>query len=196
MRTVAVLYVDPLGPYPMLPDVDAWDETRDARTYTGPHPVVVHPPCGAWGNLRNLGKKKADAELGPLAVHQVRQWLGVLEHPRNSTLFPHMGLPQPGEPADAFGGFTVLVEQVSWGHPARKPTLLYMVGVPRGLVELTARTGGQPTHAIGKPGRRAARAAGYTWPCTKLKATHSAMNRRTPQAFAEWLVMLARAVRR
>ena len=40
-RTIAALYVDPLGPYPLLFDVDWYDEKRDACGYNGPHPVVM-----------------------------------------------------------------------------------------------------------------------------------------------------------
>lgn len=44
---VAALYVDPKGVYAGLPDVEVWDEARDARTYAGPWPVVAHPPLRA-----------------------------------------------------------------------------------------------------------------------------------------------------
>ena len=42
---IAALFVHKGGAYFGLPDVDPWDEARDARLYPGPHPVVAHPPC-------------------------------------------------------------------------------------------------------------------------------------------------------
>jgi hypothetical protein len=33
---IAALFVMPDGPYANRPDVDAWDESRDARKYAGP----------------------------------------------------------------------------------------------------------------------------------------------------------------
>jgi hypothetical protein len=42
--TVAALYVEKEGVYANLPGVDVWDETRDARLYAGPYPVVATPP--------------------------------------------------------------------------------------------------------------------------------------------------------
>ena len=38
---VAALYVAKGGAYYGLPDVDPWDEARDARLYAGPWPVVA-----------------------------------------------------------------------------------------------------------------------------------------------------------
>lgn len=193
MFMVAALYVDPKGPYPTIAGVDAWDEARDARTYAGPQPVVVHPPCGPWGTMRQFCGRPEDRPLALLAVEQVRQWGGVLEHPRASGLWPAAGLPLPGKPADEWGGWSIDVEQVSWGHVARKPTRLYLVRIDPALVAATRRTGGQPTHCIGRPSHVRIAAEGITWPCASLKATSSAQNRRTPIAFAEWLVMLARS---
>jgi hypothetical protein len=126
---VAALYIDPRGPYPKMPGVDAWDETRDARKYDGPHTVVAHPPCGPWGRLRHLSRKDSP-RLAIVAVEQVQRWGGVLEHPANSRLWDYCDLPRPGEFADVHGGFTIEVCQVEWGHVARKRTWLYLVGVP------------------------------------------------------------------
>lgn len=111
---------------------DVWDAARDARLYAGPWPVIAHPPCRGWGSLRKFAKPRSDElELAFYAVDQVRQWGGVLEHPQGSSLWSAADLPRPGEPADAYGGFTVLVDQGWFGHFAPKPTWLYVVGMPR-----------------------------------------------------------------
>jgi hypothetical protein len=41
---IAALFVETGGCYFNLPDVDPWDEPRDARTYNAPWPVVAQPP--------------------------------------------------------------------------------------------------------------------------------------------------------
>lgn len=130
MRTVAALYIDPRGPYPGMEGVDCWDEARDATTYGGSHPIIAHPPCGPWGQLRALCRYQR-RDLAPRAVAQVRRWGGVLEHPRGSLLWKEhdLALLLPGVAPDRHGGFTISVEQVAWGHACRKPTWLYLVGV-------------------------------------------------------------------
>jgi len=189
MRTVAVLYVDPRGPYPKMPGVDAWDERRDARGYAGPHPVVAHPPCGPWGSLKAYCHQQ-DATLAPHAIEQVRTWGGVLEHPARSGLWRELRLPRPGELPDAFGGVTVEVFQVDWGHVALKPTWLYLVGVsPAAIPRVPER---EPTHWIsGSRKKRAVPGAGGVAP-DHIKFCSNQQRRRTPTAFAEMLVGLAR----
>jgi len=184
--TVAALYIDELGPYVRMPDVEAWGETRDARRYDGPLPVVAHPPCAGWSRLRRLAHPDPDRDaLALLAVGQVRAWGGVLEHPAHTKLWAAAALPLPGDGADAWGGWSLEVRQVAWGHACAKPTWLYFVGVRPEDVHV--RDGGVPTHRI----------AGYRWrpgDPARLKTASAAISRRSPPAFARWLVDLASSV--
>lgn len=61
---VAALYVETNGVYADLPDVELWDEARDARLYAGPWPVVAHPPCGRWCQLASVNQKRWGAMIG------------------------------------------------------------------------------------------------------------------------------------
>ena len=182
--TVAALYVDSRGPYVGLEGVDAWTIERDARLYEGPWPVVAHPPCADWSRLRGMAKHvPGRRECAPRAVEQVRRWGGVLEHPAWSGLWGEMGLPLPGGLPDQHGGWSLAVNQVSWGHCANKPTWLYFVGVGRELV--TPLRGGVPTHAVTTSSRAVDR----------LKKCSSLAARLTPPDFASWLVSLAELAR-
>ena len=85
---IAALYVEPAGIYIGVPDVDPWDEARDARTYSGPHPVVAHPPCQRWGRFWHGSTRKPhqyklgdDGGCFAACLTSVRQWGGLLEHP-------------------------------------------------------------------------------------------------------------------
>lgn len=196
MRTVAALFVDPRGPYPKLLGVDCYDQDRDARTFTGGIPVVAHPPCGPWGRLRHLSRRPQDRELAIEAVSVVRANGGVLEHPRGSLLWRELGLPLPGELPDAWGGATYEVAQVSWGHVARKLTWIYVVGVERAVVASGIRTGGEPTHWISGGRGREGKKRNTTPVPPGIKVCSAQQRRRTPVAFAEWLVSLARSVAR
>lgn len=137
---IAALYVQTGGCYFGLPDVDPWDEARDARRYAGPWPVVAHPPCQRWGKMwfgqpltvKLTGERKVkgdDDGCFEAALASVRRWGGVLEHPWGSHAWPHFGLNVPPRDggwvnADFEGGWTCCVEQGEYGHYARKPTLL------------------------------------------------------------------------
>lgn len=195
LRTVAALYVDPLGPYPAMPGVECWDAARDARLYAGPWPVVAHPPCAPWSKLKHMKRPAAhvaaDVDCGPYAVGQVRRWGGVLEQPEGSRLWAACDLPGVGGVEDAWGGFSVAVEQVSWGHVARKRTWLYLVGIDTEIVRDGIRTGGTPTHWCSGGRKRSSGSGGLVPP--GIKVCSAQQRRRTPVAFAEWLVSLARA---
>ena len=190
---IAALYVDPRGPYVGRPDVDAWHLPRDALDYDGPWPIVAHPPCTGYGQLRASVAADADRDsCAPRAVEQVRRWGGVLEHPRGSRLWPLADLPRPGAAADEHGGYTVSVRQCDWGHKCTKPTWLYVVGVPRDIVvaEIAKRGTGTPTHMIGGSNRGWRGRLGGP----RLLASNKRMNILTPEAFAAWLMSLAARV--
>lgn len=181
---VVVLYADPRGPYPELV-TEVYDERRDAKTYAGVLPVVAHPPCGPWGPMRHLNQKQ-DPSCGPHAVEVVRRNGGVLEHPKGSTLFRHCGMPHPGELPDAWGGVTFEVAQVDWGHVARKRTWIYVVGAPPGSIPSNPPPR-EPTHwcsGVHTPGARGK-------PPPGIKIASAQQRRRTPVAFARFLIAIA-----
>ena len=142
MKHVAALFVMCDGPYAGQLGVDVWDESRDARLYAGPWPVVAHPPCERWGRYWNGGPsvrvrrvKGDDGGCFAAALAAVRRWGGVLEHPAASAAWVTFGLRPPMRgcgwtAADFEGGFTCCVDQEHYGHRAQKATWLYAVGVP------------------------------------------------------------------
>jgi hypothetical protein len=191
---VAALYVDTAcGPYPRIFGVECWGfATRDgrqadiiapnsdARDYDGPHPVVAHPPCGPWGRFAwHYKGGEGAASCGPRAIEQVRTWGGVLEHPEHSRLWIACGLPVPGDEPDEWGGRTVTVRQCDWGHPAAKPTWLYVVG---GVLP-PAPPPGTPTHVMVRLKRNN----------NDLPELSKSRRHITPPAFASWLVQVARS---
>src|SRR5690606_4929339 len=94
---------------------------------------------------------------------------------------------------DSFGGYTIEVDQVEWGHVARKRTWLYLVGVPREALEAPPFPGREPTHWItGWRGRAETRNRTLVPP--GIKTASAAQRRRTPPLFAGYLVRLARSV--
>lgn len=184
---VAALFVDPRGVYPRL--VEEWfDEERDARSYAGTLPVVAHPPCGPWARLRHLSKRDLP-ELAPWAVALVRRVGGVLEHPAMSTLWSALDLPRPGDLPDRFGGQTIEVCQVDWGHPARKRTWLYIVGA-KSLPPFPPPR--EPTHwASGSRSTDSTRTKQGQPVPPGIKVCSARQRRRTPEAFALWLLEIA-----
>ena len=135
---IAALYVQRNGVYYGLPDVDPWDEARDARKYAGPWPVVAHPPCTRWCQLARVVEARYGHRVGEdggcfeAALNAVRSWGGVLEHPALSLAWGKYQLPFPpafGWRRDLMdGGWVCEVAQRAYGHPARKATWLYYCG--------------------------------------------------------------------
>lgn len=140
--TVAALYVETDGAYFGVSGVDPWDETRDARKYSGPHQIVAHPPCQRWGRFWHGSTRKPhqytigdDGGCFNAALESLRKHGGVLEHPCDSHAWEYFGLrkpPRTGGWVDAAPGiWTCCVYQGHYGHFSGKPTWLLVAGVAR-----------------------------------------------------------------
>ena len=192
---ITALYLDLSRPNPYQAlGCDCWDVVRDATLYAGPWPVVAHPPCGPWSRLKAFcgDELLAQKHLAPLAVEQVRRWGGVLEHPAGSELWSHARLPLPGGLPDAYGGFTLAVEQWRWGHRAIKPTWLYIVGVNPAHIPAI------PDPACERPAGSSARTVGGAkagGQRSMLERLPKSQRHLTPPDFAAWLVQVAALVR-
>lgn len=189
MTNVAVLYVDPKGPYSKIDGVDLWGEDRDARKYKGTYPVVAHPPCNRWGKMAPVNLKRWGTPIGEdggcfeKALASVRTWGGVLEHPQGSIAWKTFNLEKPRGllwtrigPNEWVGE----VWQSDYGHLATKKTWLLFVGKNYPEQYLTERTNG--THQVGG----GIHTGNNKKPRLKQSVTHL-----TPPKFAEYLVRLA-----
>lgn len=201
---IAVLYVQASGCYYGFPDVDPWDETRDARKYAGPHPIVAHPPCQRWGRFAEGGTHPnsprfeigADDGCFEAALVAVRKWGGVIEHPCDSKAWAWFGLNKPPRTggwikADAVG-WTCCVYQGHYGHLAGKPTWLYAVAP--NLPELRWGKVEQRIHpvALAKHGYAKARRIGMMAMVGGKDKTR--IREATPPEFRDVLLAIARSV--
>lgn len=195
---IAALYVIPDGVYSGRPDVECWDEAKDARKYPGPHPVVAHPPCQLWGAFAKINFQRWGGEHNRpgndggcflSALISVREFGGVLEHPANSAAFSRFGLQRPPRG----GGWKMIrsnewvceVCQSNYGHRAMKKTWLFFHGDVK-PPELT--WGNRPgTHQCGFHDQRG---KGRNKPTLSKREANS-----TPHAFAELLLSMARSVK-
>lgn len=208
---IAALYVETGGGYFGLEGVDPWDETRDARKYSGPWPVVAHPPCQRWGKMwfgqplavKLTGKRKRLGDDGGCFEHALkaaRTYGGVIEHPWGSLAWPHFDLNTPDRAggwimADYHGGWTCCVEQGRYGHYARKPTLILAYGIddlpslewgyrePSFDPAVVERMGLQRAKRLGEVGARGG-------------GTDSSPRIGTPEPFRELLISMARTAQR
>jgi hypothetical protein len=195
---IAALFVQRDGCYFGLPDVDPWDEARDARLYDGPHPVVAHPPCSRWCRLAGLvearwGHKRGDdGGCFASALASVRRWGGVLEHPAHSDAWAAHGLTAPRaghgwQVADFQGGWTCHVKQWHYGHRAKKATWLYAHGVELPSLVWSTTSDAEAGALISWCGNK-----------TRADEKRPRLSKReasaTPPAFRDMLIAMARSV--
>lgn len=191
---VAALFVEAGGIYDGLPGVDAWPEFRDARLYTGPHPVVAHPPCQRWGAMANVNYARWGGEHNrpgndggcfAAALAAVRRWGGVLEHPAKTRAWAAYGLPSPttGWNRAPCGGWVCEVWQSAYGHRANKATWLYAFGLRPPELNWSRPVG---SHQIGFHDQRGKARNKPTLGRKEASAT--------PPAFRDLLISMARSV--
>lgn len=175
---VSALFVRKNSVYKEL-GIDSWDENRNALLWPGGNPGIFHPPCRLWSRLKGLSNADpSEKRLALWSVDQVRQWGGVLEHPKSSSLWQHAGLPL-GNAVDEFGGFTLSVDLHWFGFPAKKPTLLYIVGsAPSVIPPYPLNFGAIERVMYGPTGRPGG------------KELSKAMRDKTPLIMATWLIRL------
>lgn len=205
---IAALYVETDGAYFNLAGVDPWDEARDARLYSGPHPVVAHPPCQRWGKMwfgqpltvKRTGVRKKLGDDGgcfAAALGSVRTFGGVIEHPWGSQAWPHFGLNVPERSggwimADFLGGWTCCVEQGAYGHYARKPTLIYAFGTDLPSLRWGYRYASLDPSVVARMGLDRAKRLGEVG--ARGGGTNSTPRIHTPEPFRDLLISLARSV--
>lgn len=195
---IAALFVMPNGAYFNLPDVDPWDEKRDARKYDGPYPVVAHPPCARWSRLAKFCEARHGLKVGEdggcfaAALAAVRKFGGVIEHPAFSKAWASHGLPRPptkhhGWTVGLDGGASCYIEQGRYGHVMKKATWLYAF-----RAELPELKWGYTPDSEGKLAtKRDWRGGMDKW----RNATGYKVANATPQEFKEVLIAMARSVK-
>jgi hypothetical protein len=202
--TVAALYVQPDGVYAGLPGVVLWPESRDARLYAGPWPVVAHPPCQRWGRFWHGSTRKPhqftlgdDGGCFAAALEAVREFGGVLEHPKDSKAWGYHGLANPPRSggwvsADTHGGWTCCVYQGHYGHFAGKGTWLYAVSAGA-LPDLRWGPCEQRLHptALARHGYAKARRIGMMAMVGGKDKTR--IREATPEQFRDVLIAIARS---
>jgi len=189
---VSALFVQSDGCYFNKENIDPWPQSRDAKLYCGPNPVVAHPPCQLWGALARVNYKRWGGEhnrpendLGcfAAALASVNKFGGVLEHPAKTYAWGRFGLSKPVNHGwnRSGDGWTCEVWQSAYGHKARKATWLYYRGFsePRDL--RWGRISG--THQVGYQDNRGKAA---NKPTLSKKEANS-----TPVEFRDELIALA-----
>jgi hypothetical protein len=195
---IAALFVETNGCYFGLPDVDPWDKQRDARLYSGSFPVVAHPPCERWGRFANGSPTKKTYTPGDddgcfaAAIAAVRRCGGVLEHPAGSKAWPAFGILRPSHTGGWLkvqDGWTCQVEQGHYGHPARKPTWLYVVSEQQPIELIWGRAEQRlPMRRLAERGYESARRYGV------VANMSSKQRQRTPIPFRDLLLSIARNI--
>ena len=131
---------------------DCYDVERDAFSYTGRFPLIAHPPCRLFSRLRKFSTAAIkEKQCAFFALARIRQFGGILEHPRSSTLWLDGNFKLDGS-VDQYGGFLRSVNLSWFGFPAQKKTMLYFVGIKPGSLPPFPMSLNAITHVISSSG--------------------------------------------
>lgn len=185
MSKIAVLFARSDSAYKNSDIFEVYDMARDARTFCSKMPVLAHPPCRAWGQLSHMANpREGEKQLAYFALAQVRLNGGVLEHPSGSRLWKDANLPLEGLFYDAFGGFTIEIDQYDFGHVAHKQTKLYICGIDKiDLPSMPAKNNNPTNRSI----------------CGNVKGTKRCTQYQreyTPPELIEWLTELCLKIKK
>lgn len=134
MNKIPVLFTAENSLYLNDDRFDCFGIKRDAMTWTGAEPAIYHPPCRLFSKLRAFSNAgKCEKLYGYYSIMSARKLGGVVEHPVGSTLFKEMGCDMSGK-KDIYGGYLRKVNLSWFGFPAKKETLLYIVGCPENML--------------------------------------------------------------
>lgn len=108
--------------YLKIPNLDIWDEHRNAYNFTGHNLIICHPPCAQWSRMHHFARiNPIEKELANFCMIKVKSNGGIFEHPAGSSIFKHHGIPRSK---------IISVDQHWWGFPGRKRTYLFFNHVP------------------------------------------------------------------
>ena len=129
---IPVLFTQDNSNYDKIKLFDCYDIKRNALSFVGRIPLIAHPPCRKFSKLRGLSTAPlSEKKLAFFALAKIRQFGGILEHPRSSTLWLNGNFNLDGS-VDTYGGFLRSVDLSWFGYPARKKTMLYFCGITPG----------------------------------------------------------------
>lgn len=145
---IPVLFTNSHSNYNLFDCFDTYDLERNAFTYYGRNPVIAHPPCRLFSRLRAFSTAHIkEKQCAFFSLSKVREFGGILEHPRSSTLWKTGNFNLSGE-IDNYGGFLRSVNLSWFGFPAEKKTMLYFVGLTPGQLPQLPLSLLAPTHII------------------------------------------------
>lgn len=114
MEKIVILCAAQQSVYNYMPDVEVFNQVKDAYSFSGENRIIAHPPCQQWSRLKNFARvNMKEKDLAFFCYEKVIENGGVFEHPAGSSFFKYIGV-KP----------TLSVNQSWYGFPGQKRTYL------------------------------------------------------------------------